>query len=188
MSQAGDGPLKELALAGHLDGLGLDLAPDGPLARLGSFFPDRMTLDSQWNRRPAMAKPITVTTRPMMISDGHERPPIWDRSTETVTECERHLGFRCGHEDSGATTSGGTWGSDRSIRSLGDPCWTSEPRPCETQAGRSTLVGDLGSSLVVRVCPACRFAEFSRRSSEAEHQLPKLTRVDSRRPLSQRCR
>jgi hypothetical protein len=33
----------------------------GPRARFGSFFPDRMSLDSQWNRRAAMPKPMTVT-------------------------------------------------------------------------------------------------------------------------------
>src|ERR1700678_1757800 len=96
-------------------------------------------------------------------SDGHEcSSPISDRPTETVTECERHLGFRCGPEDSGATTSGPTWGSVRSLSPLGDP-WLSEPRPCQTlarQARQDALMGapEDARPLAVRVCPACRFA------------------------------
>ena len=33
----------------------------GPRDRLGSFFPERMSLDSQWKRRAAMPNPMTVT-------------------------------------------------------------------------------------------------------------------------------
>ena len=33
----------------------------GPRVREGSGFPERMSRDSQWNRRAAMPKPITVT-------------------------------------------------------------------------------------------------------------------------------
>ena len=48
----------------------------GPRFRLGSFFPERMSLDSQWNRRPAMPKPMTVTRSPMMILTGTNAPRL----------------------------------------------------------------------------------------------------------------
>ena len=110
VGQAGDRPLQELALAGHLDGLGLHLGPMLPRVRLGSFFPERMSLDSQWNRRAAMPNPMTVTKSPMMILTGTNAPrlrllPGYLR-TGRRRGCERHLGFQCGPEDSGAAPGG----------------------------------------------------------------------------------
>ncbi len=48
----------------------------GPRDRFGSFFPERMSLDSQWNRRAAMPKPTTVTKRPMTILTGTNAPRL----------------------------------------------------------------------------------------------------------------
>src|SRR5271163_3679081 len=48
----------------------------GPRDRLGSFFPERMSLDSQWKRRAAMPKPMTVTRSPMMILTGTNAPRL----------------------------------------------------------------------------------------------------------------
>ena len=48
----------------------------GPRDRLGSFFPERMSLDSQWKRRAAIPKPMTVTRSPMMILTGTNAPRL----------------------------------------------------------------------------------------------------------------
>ena len=48
-----------------------------PRVRSGSFFPERMSLHSQWKRRPAMPKPTTVTPRPKMILTGTNAPRLW---------------------------------------------------------------------------------------------------------------
>ena len=48
-----------------------------PRVRLGSFFPERMSLDSQWNRRAAIPKPMTVMARPKMILIGTNAPRLW---------------------------------------------------------------------------------------------------------------
>ena len=43
-----------------------------PRVRLGSFFPERMSLDSQWKRRAAMPNPTTVHQEANDDSDRHE--------------------------------------------------------------------------------------------------------------------
>src|SRR5580704_9124556 len=63
----------------------------GPRTREGSGLPDRMSRDSQWKRRAAMAKPTTVTPRPRMILIGTNTPRLRGRHQEA--ECERHLGI-----------------------------------------------------------------------------------------------
>ena len=91
VGQPRDRPLQELALAGDLDDLGLGLAGDRSAGTgRGRACPARMSRDSQWNRRAAMAKPITVTPRPRMILTGTKYSS--PRGT-SVAECERHLGF-----------------------------------------------------------------------------------------------
>ena len=46
----------------------------GPRVREGSGLPERMSLDSQWNRTAAMPKPTTVTPMPRMILIGTKAP------------------------------------------------------------------------------------------------------------------
>src|ERR1035441_4278576 len=45
-----------------------------PRVRSGAGFPLRMSFESQWNRRAAMPKPITVTPRPKMILISTDAP------------------------------------------------------------------------------------------------------------------
>ena len=47
-----------------------------PRVRLGSFFPERMSLDSQWKRYAAIPKPTTVTPMPKMILTGTNAPRL----------------------------------------------------------------------------------------------------------------
>ena len=45
-----------------------------PRVRSGSFFPERMSLLSQWKRNPAIPKPTRVTPTPKMILTGTNAP------------------------------------------------------------------------------------------------------------------
>ncbi len=47
-----------------------------PRLRPGSFFPERMSLDSQWKRYAAMPKPTAVTPMPKMILTGTNAPRL----------------------------------------------------------------------------------------------------------------
>ena len=73
----------------------------GPRVRAGSVLPERMSLDSQWNRTAAMPKPMTVTPMPRMILTGTNAPRLrWSSEHARRRNCERHLGTTCGGEDS----------------------------------------------------------------------------------------
>ena len=47
-----------------------------PRVRLGSFLPERMSLDSQWKRNPAIPKPMRVTAMPKMYLTGTNAPRL----------------------------------------------------------------------------------------------------------------
>ena len=70
----GHRPLQELALAGHFGQLGLGPGHDAARVRSGAGAPDRIRRDSQWKRRPAMARAMTVTAMPMAILTGNGPP------------------------------------------------------------------------------------------------------------------
>ena len=211
VGQARDRPLQELALAGDLDGLGLHLAAEGPPGPVGVLLPGADELGQPVETAGGNAESDDRDQESNDDSDGHEcSSPISDRRTGKVAECERHLGFRCGPEDSGATTSGRSWGVLR--RPLLPPAtpgwmplaghletsrfmssaWIPEDArgrratPCH-RPRRATFVPhrtDFWIYLAVfghRQIAFTQRVEFPRsrgRSSEAEHQLPKLrTRV-----------
>src|ERR1700722_4698100 len=166
----------------------------GPRERLGSFFPERMSLDSQWKRRAAMPNPMTVTRRPMMILTGTNAPRLSQIvKQEMVAECERHLGLRCGPEDSGVTTSGRSRGfrgrlpwfrrrpSDARLEG-GENSQVRVPLSCNTAQNSWVHLAVFGHG-VIAFTQRVEFPRSRGRSSEAEHQLPKLrTRVRSSSP------
>ncbi len=47
-----------------------------PRVRFGSFFPERMSFESQWNRNPAIPKPMRVTAMPKPILTGTDAPRL----------------------------------------------------------------------------------------------------------------
>ena len=136
-----------------------------------------------------MPKPITVTRRPMMILTGTNAP----RLSQVVKQ---------GTGRSASTT----WEFDAAQRIVGpphlgvvgrmeSPTLPAAPVGCPACLARNPASGPSRTASVewsravsgpgAGVCPACRFAGSRGRSSEAEHQLPKLrTGFDSRRPLS----
>ena len=160
----------------------------GPRTRFGSFFPERMSLDSQWNRRAAMPKPMTVTARPMMILTGTNAPRL-----SQIVKQERWR------------SASATWDFDAAQRIVGPPhlgvvgVWTDArvrrrlldaragpslkprlPRPGAPLAPSRGPDASIDGSLSRQPAFAQRVdLRGSRgRSSEAEHQLPKLrTRV-----------
>ena len=78
----------------------------GPRDRLGSFFPERMSLDSQWKRRAAMPNPMTVTRSPMMILTGTNAPRL-----SQIVEQERWR------------SASATWDFDAAQRIVGRHIW-----------------------------------------------------------------
>ena len=170
-------PLQQLALAGDLGGLGLRLGHDAAPGPVGVLLPRADELGQPVEPAGGDPEADDGDGKAQDDSDRHECSSSLVTAgllrTWEAAECERHLGFQCGPEDSGAVTRGRSSGPTACQRAPATPVgcpWRAASKPGRSGWSRRASSAMPNSSPTGRATP-CNKAPACHRSCHTEPLL-----------------